>query len=129
MQQLHQQVECSVQIQSAPDDQQLKALEAAIRSIRRTGCFGNGIGIVTFEWPKVDDLRKMVENMPTKIADFRHSKSTTNSKFFGAFQVALSNGMASPEMQGKKEFFTDFQSLQIKDYSQVKRVNGTKQDG
>ena len=73
----------SVQIQSAPHDQQLKALEAAIKSIRWTGCYGKCI--VTFEWPKVDDLWKMVENMPTKIADFRHAKSTSDSRAFGAF--------------------------------------------
>ncbi len=90
----------SVQIQSSPQDQQLKALEDAIKSIRRTGGYGGNFS-VTFEWPKVDDLRKMGENMPTKIADFRHAKSTQNMHAFGTFQVVLSNGMASPLMKAE----------------------------
>jgi hypothetical protein len=40
MQQLQQRVKGSVKIQSAPHDQQLKALEAAIKSIRKTGEYG-----------------------------------------------------------------------------------------
>jgi hypothetical protein len=91
-------VKGSVQIQSAPHDQQLKALEAAIKSIRRTGCYGGYLS-VTFEWPKVDDLRKMGENMPTKIADFRYATSTSDRNYFGAVQVVLSNGIASPLMK------------------------------
>jgi hypothetical protein len=55
----------------------------------------------SFEWPKVDDLRKMVGNMPTKITDFRHAKSTADKNYFGAFQVVLSNGMASPLMKAE----------------------------
>jgi hypothetical protein len=43
----------------------------------------------------------MVENMPTKIADFRYAKSTVNSIAFGTFQVVLSNGMASPLMKAE----------------------------
>jgi hypothetical protein len=83
----------------APFDRQLAALEAAIKSIRRTGLYGNNFDI-NFEWPKVDDLRNMVKNMPKKIADFRHKTYTNDSRFFGAFQVVLSNGMASPVFKG-----------------------------
>jgi hypothetical protein len=43
----------------------------------------------------------MVKNMPKKIADFRHKTSTTDKNFFGAFQVVLSNVMASPVFKGK----------------------------
>ncbi len=48
-------------------------------------------------------MKKMVQNMPTKIIDFRHKTSTNSaySDFFGAFQVVLSNGIASPVMKGK----------------------------
>jgi hypothetical protein len=38
----------------------------------------------------------MVKNMPKKIADFRHKTCTSDKNYFGAFQVVLSNGMASP---------------------------------
>ena len=101
MQQLQQQVQGQVQqIQAAPFDQQLAALEAAIKSIRRTGLYGNNFDI-NFEWPKVDDLRNMVKNIPRKIADFRHKTSTTYKDLFGAFQVVLSNGMASPVFKGE----------------------------
>jgi hypothetical protein len=79
----------------APFDKQLAAHEAAIKSIRRTGLYGYNSNF-SFEWPKAEDLQKMVKNMPKKIADFRHKTSTTEKDFFGAFQVVLSNGMASP---------------------------------
>jgi hypothetical protein len=42
-----------------------------------------------------------MQNMPTSIIDFRYKKSTTLSIRFGAFQVVLSNGIASPVMKGK----------------------------
>jgi hypothetical protein len=54
-----------------------------------------------FLWPSLEDLKKMVQNMPTKIIDFKHKTSTWNSGCFGAFQVVLSNGIASPVMKGK----------------------------
>jgi hypothetical protein len=77
MLQLQQQVKGQVKIQSAPHDQHLNALEAAIKSIRKTGEYGySGNGKFTFEWPKVYNLRYMVKNMPTKITDFRHARST-----------------------------------------------------
>ncbi len=100
MQQLQQQVQGQVQqIQAAPFDQQLAALEAAIKSMRRTPLYGINSNI-NFEWPKMEDLRNMVKNMPKKIADFRHKTYTNNSRYFGAFQVVLSNGMASPVFKG-----------------------------
>jgi hypothetical protein len=58
---------------------------------------------INFEWPKVNDLRNMVKNIPRKIADFRHKTSTTYKDLFGAFQVVLSNGMASPVFKGGDE--------------------------
>ncbi len=76
----------------------------------------------------MDDLKKMVQNMPTKIIDFKHKTNTGFSSCFGAFQVVLSNGIASPVMKGKSETDTGLQSLPIKDYSQVKIINGTKQE-
>ncbi len=100
MQQLQQQLQGQVQqILTAPFDKQLAALETAIISIRRTGLFGNTSSI-NFEWPKVDDLRKMLKNMPKMIADFRYKTSTSDKNFFGAFQVVLSNGIASPVFKG-----------------------------
>ncbi len=99
--QLQQQVQGQVQqIQAAPFDQQLAALEAAIKSIRRTPLYGFGSGI-GFEWPKVEDLQNMVKNMPKKIEDFRHKTCTSDTNYFGAFQVVLSNGMASPVFKGE----------------------------
>ena len=100
MKQLQLQVKDQVSILSAPHDQQLAALETAIKSVRKTGCYGVNYNI-TFEWPKADDLRNMVKNIPTKITDFKYTTSTHSwyTHCFGAFQVVLSNGMASPVMK------------------------------
>ena len=100
MQQLQYQVKDPVRIQRAPHDEQLKALEAAIKSIRKTRGYGNDWK-VTYEWPKAEDLWKMFANMPTKIIEFRHATSSSERKLFGAFQVVLSNGMASPVMKAE----------------------------
>jgi hypothetical protein len=43
----------------------------------------------------------MVQNMPTKIIDFKYKESTAVSRYFGGFQVVLSNGIASPVMKAK----------------------------
>jgi hypothetical protein len=95
-------VKGQVSILNASHDQKLAALETAIKSIRKTGCYGTK-NKNNFEWPKADDLRNMLKNITTKITDFRHTKSTCSgyTHCFGAFQVVLSNGMASPVMKAK----------------------------
>jgi hypothetical protein len=95
-------VKGQVSILNASHDQKLAALETAIKSIRKTGCYGT-LNKNNFEWPKAYDLRNMLKNMPTKITDLKHTTSTTSlyTHCFGAFQVVLSNGMASPVMKTK----------------------------
>jgi hypothetical protein len=88
------------QIQAVPSSKQLAALEAAFKSIRRTRLYGFDNNIA-FEWPNVNDLWLMNKNMPKKIAEFRHKTSTTDKHCFGAFQIVLSNGMASPVYKGE----------------------------
>ena len=63
--------------------------------MRKTGLYGSTSIGVNIEWPTASDLLQMAKNMPNKIKDLKHKKST-NPNYFGAFQVILSNGMSSP---------------------------------
>jgi hypothetical protein len=47
-------------------DKTQKALDIAVKSIRKSGAFGN-ISNIDFEWPTVEDLNRMLNNLPTKI--------------------------------------------------------------
>ena len=72
-------------IEVLPAGKHIKALEDAIKTIRRSHSFGKSGGRVDFEFPTADDLRKMVTNIPTKIKVLKHKKSTKDSDWFGAF--------------------------------------------
>ena len=84
------------QIQVLPAEIKLKTLEDAIKTIRKTGMYGYRTFVGGFEWPTTKDLLEMVKNIPTKIQVLKHKKSTSNGRYFGAFQVILSNGISSP---------------------------------
>ncbi len=80
------------QIQVEPPENHLEALEDAshfepledaIKTIRRVR-YGYG-SRVDFEFPTADDLRQMVENIPTKIKLLKLKKSTVDGRYFGAF--------------------------------------------
>ena len=47
-------------------DKTQKTLDIAVKSIRKSGAFGN-ISNIDFEWPTVEDLNRMLNNLPTKI--------------------------------------------------------------
>ena len=49
----------------------LKALEAAIQTLRKTECYGDNYPNkqLDFEWPLANDLRQMPMNMQIKIKD------------------------------------------------------------
>jgi hypothetical protein len=93
--------------------------------MRKTGLYGKGTK-ENVMWPTESDLLKMITNIPTKIIDLNHQKSTTDSGLFGAFQVILSNGISSPVFNAASTKVQDMQSFLVSDYSLVKRVNGTK---
>jgi hypothetical protein len=67
----------------------------------------------------------MANNIPTKISDLKHKISANYPTYFGAFQVILSNGMSSQVFNVEENNDQGMQSLNITDYSLVKRVNGT----
>ena len=68
----------------------------------------------------------MVKNLPTKIKTLKYQKiHYAGGIFFGAFQVILSNGMASPVFNCGPKDGQAMQSFNVTDYSLVKRVNGT----
>jgi hypothetical protein len=104
------------------------ALEDAIKTMRKTCLYGkdaNRGSRTRIEWPKVNDLLQMSNNIPIKIRDFEFKISTNYPSYFGAFQVILSNGMISPVFNVNENNDQDIQSLNITEYSLVKRVNGT----
>ena len=94
--------------------------------MRKTGLYGKSTSGPYIEWPTASDLLQMVKNIPNKIKDLKHKKST-NPDYFGAFQVILSNGMSSPVFTVSGTNDQDMQSCNIPDFSLVKKVNGTKQ--
>ncbi len=65
------------------------------------------------------------DNITIKIKDLKYKQNTSNSNFFGGFQVILSNGVASPVFTATGQDAQGLQSFAIPDYSQVKRINGT----
>ncbi len=69
----------------------------------------------------------MVKNLPTKIKTLKYQKiQYAGVIFFGAFQVILSNGMASPVFNCGPKNGQLVQSFNVPNYSLVKRINGTK---
>ena len=69
----------------------------------------------------------MADNLPTNLRDLKYQSSAYNSNYFGAFQVILSNGMASPVFKANSNDGQALQSCNISDFSLVKRINGSKQ--
>ena len=97
--------------------------------MRKTGLYGSNSD-VNVEWPTANDLMQMAKNIPTGIRDLKYCKSTyLSGRFFGAFQVILSNGMTSPVFNAADTNVKDIQSFNIQNYSLVKKINGTKQAG
>ena len=76
----------------SPAEKAYSVLEAAVKTMRKTGHFGYNF-CATIEWPTAKDLMEMLKNVPTKITDLKYQKSTADSTCFGAFQVTLSNGI------------------------------------
>ena len=92
--------------------------------MRKTGLYGDN-DYVTIQWPTKKDLLEMLKDIPRKIKHLKYKKS---GDYFGAFQVVLSNGVASPVFTANHVTDQDMQKFNIPDFSLVKRVNGTKTD-
>ncbi len=88
-----------------PAEKQLQALQAAVKTIRKTGLYGKN-DEVTIQWPKEKDLLEMVKNIPRKIKHFKYKNS---ANFFRAFQVVLSNDVASPVFTASGKIDQDMQ--------------------
>ena len=67
----------------------------------------------------------MKKNVAIKFKDLKFKKCSKDSNVFGAFQVVLSNGSCSPVFAAQGENEQNMQSVNIQDYSIVKRVNGS----
>ena len=76
--------------------QHLAALEEAIKTLRKTDCYGYNGKPCDFEWPTPKDLLQMPKGALIKLQDFKYKQSTAYKDHFGAFQVTLSNGHSSP---------------------------------
>ena len=59
------------QIQVSPAEAELKALEASVKTMRKTGLYGYNTK-VNVEWPTANDLLQMVKNIPKKIKDLKY---------------------------------------------------------
>jgi|LakMenEpi03Aug12_release.lakeMendotaPanAssembly.Ray.scaffolds.fasta_scaffold754047_1 hypothetical protein len=81
-----------------------RAFEAAVKTMRKTGLYGANTR-VNVEWPTASVLLQMANNIPTKIKEFLLRSSTADSNYFGAFQVILSNGVASPVFNAANQNF------------------------
>ena len=93
--------------------------------MRKIGCFGNNDNSINFEWPKANDLMQMPKNISIKLAALKYYD---NSGFM-AFQVVLSNGISSPVFISDDVSNKSLKNFAVSDYSLVKRVKGTPQDG
>jgi hypothetical protein len=81
-------------------------------------------------WPTDNDLLQMAKNFPIRMIDLKYQKSTAhNGEHFGAFQVILSNGIVSPMFRVNSTNGQNMQSINVPDFSLVKRINGSKQSG
>ena len=93
--------------------------------MRKTGLYGDN-DYVTIQWPTKKDLLEMLKDIPRKIKHLKYKKS---GDYFGAFQVVLSNGISSPVFNTDSTNVQNMQSCNISDYSLVKKIKGTKQNG
>jgi hypothetical protein len=72
----------------------------------------------------------MAKNFPIRIIDLKYQRSTAfDGEHFGAFQVTLSNGISSPVINASTTNGLNMQSFNVSNYSRIKRVNGSKQNG
>ncbi len=101
--------------------------EAAVATMRNTPCHGyNYNKPVNFQFPTAQELLQMLkDNIAIKLKDLKYKQNTFDKRFFGGFQVILSNGVASPVFKATGQDAQGLQSFAIPDYSQVKRINGT----
>ena len=82
-------------------EKHLKALEAAIATMREVPCYGYNYYPVNFRFPTAQDLLQMPKNMAIKVQDLKYKKDTVNNNnYFGGFQLILSNGVSSPLFAG-----------------------------
>ena len=72
-------------------EKQLSAFQAAIQTMRKTGCFGRNDKPVDFEWPTLNDFLHMPKNISIKLAKLKQKNYSAGSNAFEAFQVILSN--------------------------------------
>ncbi len=105
----------------------LKAIEAAIATMRNTQCYGyTASKPANFQFPTAQELLQMLkDNISIKLKDLKYKQSTKDKRYFSGFQVILSNGVASPVFTATGQDAQGLQSFAIPDYSQVKRINGT----
>ena len=66
-------------------------------------------------------------NIALKLKELKYKKNTLYTSYIGGFQLILSNGTASPVFVATGQDAQGLQSVAIPDYSQVKRINGTRQ--
>ena len=79
-------------------EKQIQAsIDAAIKSMRKTECWGRKSFALNFEWPTAQELLQMLKTTPIiKAADLKYKKKSDNTYYFGGFQLILSNGKSSP---------------------------------
>ncbi len=65
--------------------QEQEALETAIKTMRKSVCFGRNSNPEDFEWPKPSDLRNMTKKTLLKLAKLNYKISSSDKNRFGAF--------------------------------------------
>ena len=102
----------------AKAEKHLQAIEAAIKTMRKTECWGIKSSALNFEWPSAQDLLQMLKNTPIiKAADLKYKINQYNVSYFGGFQLILSNGKSSPVfLCNNGQDATNLQSFVIADY-------------
>ena len=91
--------------------------------MRKTLTYGDNRQPFDFEWPKENDLLQMPLNVQLKIKELKYNIYGTR---FGAFQVILTNGTSSSVFIAKGYNDQGMKSIDIKDYSLIKRVKGSE---
>ena len=70
----------------------LQTLETAIKSMRKTECWGYNGCAINFEWSTAQELLQILKSTPSiKVADLKYKKRSDDNSFFGGFQIILSN--------------------------------------
>ena len=82
-------------MRSLADDKTLE-IEKAIVSMRNSQCYGYNHYPVNFQFPTAQELLQMLKhNIAIKVKDLKYKQNTSDNRFFGEFQVILSNGVES----------------------------------